>query len=122
MQVQLQTQTVTYTCQMLTSKAAAAVVQGLLPRLPPRAQARTRPRLCGVVAHPAYIQPSFHFGQSVARVMDARGSGTIIFTGATASMRGGARFAAFAGSKMALRGLAQSMARELGPRGIHVCH
>ena len=64
----------------------------------------------------------FHFGQSVARVMDARGSGTIIFTGATASMRGGARFAAFAGSKMALRGLAQSMARELGPRGIHVCH
>lgn len=64
----------------------------------------------------------FHFGQSVARVMDSRGSGTIIYTGATASTRGAARFAAFAGSKMALRALAQSMAKELGPRGIHVCH
>jgi NAD(P)-dependent dehydrogenase (short-subunit alcohol dehydrogenase family) len=48
--------------------------------------------------------------------------GTIIFTGATASMRGGANFAAFSGAKMALRALAQSMARELGPRGIHVAH
>jgi NAD(P)-dependent dehydrogenase (short-subunit alcohol dehydrogenase family) len=47
---------------------------------------------------------------------------TIIFTGATASLRGGAGFAAFAGAKHALRALAQSMARELGPRGIHVCH
>lgn len=48
--------------------------------------------------------------------------GTILFTGATASLRGGAGFAAFAGSKMALRALAQSMARELGPEGIHVAH
>jgi NAD(P)-dependent dehydrogenase (short-subunit alcohol dehydrogenase family) len=48
--------------------------------------------------------------------------GTIIFTGATASLRGGANFAAFSGAKMALRALAQSMARELGPRGIHVAH
>ncbi len=48
--------------------------------------------------------------------------GTIIFTGATASLRGGAHFAAFSGAKMALRALAQSMARELGPRGIHVAH
>ena len=48
--------------------------------------------------------------------------GTIIFTGATASLRGSANFAAFAGAKHALRALAQSMARELGPRGIHVAH
>jgi len=48
--------------------------------------------------------------------------GTIIFTGATASLRGGANFAGFSGGKMALRGLAQSMARELGPMGIHVAH
>lgn len=48
--------------------------------------------------------------------------GTIIFTGATASLRGGANFAAFSGAKMALRALAQSMARELGPKGIHVAH
>jgi NAD(P)-dependent dehydrogenase (short-subunit alcohol dehydrogenase family) len=47
---------------------------------------------------------------------------TIIFTGATASLRGGSGFAAFAGAKHALRALAQSMARELGPRGIHVAH
>ncbi len=47
---------------------------------------------------------------------------TIIFTGATASLRGSAHFAAFAGAKHALRALAQSMARELGPRGIHVAH
>ena len=47
---------------------------------------------------------------------------TIIFTGATASLRGAANFAAFAGAKHALRALAQSMARELGPRGIHVAH
>jgi NAD(P)-dependent dehydrogenase (short-subunit alcohol dehydrogenase family) len=48
--------------------------------------------------------------------------GTIIFTGATASLRGSANFAGFSGGKMALRGLAQSMARELGPMGIHVAH
>ena len=65
-------------------------------------------------------------GREVARRMVARPGeghkGTIIFTGATASMRGGASFAAFAGAKHALRALAQSMARELGPRGIHVAH
>lgn len=48
--------------------------------------------------------------------------GTIIFTGASASLRGSAHFAGFAGGKMALRSLAQSMARELGPMGIHVAH
>ena len=61
-------------------------------------------------------------GREVARRMVARGRGTIIFTGATASLRGSADFAAFAGAKHALRALAQSMARELGPKGIHVAH
>ena len=61
----------------------------------------------------------------VAREQAAAGPvhrGTIIFTGATASLRGSANFGAFSGAKMALRALAQSMARELGPRGIHVAH
>ncbi|WP_225780910.1 SDR family oxidoreductase [Xenophilus sp. Marseille-Q4582] len=59
----------------------------------------------------------------VAREMPASGHrGTILFTGATASLRGGANFAAFSGAKMALRALAQSMARELGPQGVHVAH
>ncbi len=61
-------------------------------------------------------------GREVARRMVQRGRGTLIFTGATASLRGSANFAAFAGAKMALRALAQSMARELGPRGLHVAH
>ncbi|GAB3774138.1 SDR family oxidoreductase [Ramlibacter monticola] len=61
-------------------------------------------------------------GRQAARCMAPRGKGTILFTGATASLRGSASFAAFAGAKHALRALAQSMARELGPRGIHVAH
>lgn len=64
----------------------------------------------------------FLMGREAARVMTPRGRGTIIFTGATASIRGGKGFAAFAGAKFALRALAQSMARELGPKGIHVAH
>ena len=64
----------------------------------------------------------FLAGREAARVMVPRGRGTIIFTGATASLRGGKGFAAFAGAKFALRALAQSMARELGPQGIHVAH
>jgi NAD(P)-dependent dehydrogenase (short-subunit alcohol dehydrogenase family) len=51
-----------------------------------------------------------------------RARGSIVFTGATASVRGGSGYAAFAGAKHALRALAQSMARELGPAGIHVAH
>jgi NAD(P)-dependent dehydrogenase (short-subunit alcohol dehydrogenase family) len=61
-------------------------------------------------------------GREVARRMVARGRGTILFTGATAGLRGSANFAAFAGAKHALRALAQSMARELGPKNIHVAH
>ncbi|TRZ70456.1 MAG: SDR family NAD(P)-dependent oxidoreductase [Rhodocyclaceae bacterium] len=71
-------------------------------------------------------------GREVAKRMVAREvqgeqegipqKGTIIFTGATASLRGSANFAGFSGGKMALRALAQSMARELGPMGVHVAH
>ena len=61
-------------------------------------------------------------GREAARVMAPRSRGTILFTGATASVRGGSGFSAFAGGKHALRALAQSMARELGPEGIHVAH
>ncbi|HEX2542717.1 MAG TPA: SDR family oxidoreductase [Caldimonas sp.] len=64
----------------------------------------------------------FLMGREVAKAMLPRGRGTIIFTGATASLRGREGFAAFAGAKHALRALAQSMARELWPRGIHVAH
>lgn len=64
----------------------------------------------------------FLVGQAAARVMVALGSGTIIFTGATASLRGGARFANLAVPKFGLRALAQSMARELGPKNVHVAH
>jgi len=64
----------------------------------------------------------FLVGREAAKRMIPRGRGTILFTGATASLRGGAGFSAFAGAKGALRMLAQSMARELGPKGIHVAH
>jgi NAD(P)-dependent dehydrogenase (short-subunit alcohol dehydrogenase family) len=64
----------------------------------------------------------FLMGREVAKVMLPRRRGTIIFTGATASLRGREGFAAFAGAKHALRALAQSMARELWPQGIHVAH
>ena len=64
----------------------------------------------------------FFTGREAARVMGPRGRGTILFTGATASTRGAAGFSAFAGAKAALRQLAQSLAREMGPKGIHVAH
>ena len=64
----------------------------------------------------------FLMGREVAKAMLPRGRGTILFTGATASVRGSAGFSAFAGAKHALRALAQSMARELGPKGLHVAH
>jgi NAD(P)-dependent dehydrogenase (short-subunit alcohol dehydrogenase family) len=60
--------------------------------------------------------------REAARVMSPRGQGTILLTGATASVRGGAGYAAFAGAKHALRALAESAARELGPKGVHVAH
>lgn len=65
---------------------------------------------------------AFLTAQAVAKRMVTRQRGTVLFTGATASLRGAAHFAAFAGAKHALRALAQSMARELGPQNIHVAH
>jgi NAD(P)-dependent dehydrogenase (short-subunit alcohol dehydrogenase family) len=64
----------------------------------------------------------FLVGREAARVMVPRGRGTILFTGATASLRGGKGFAAFAAAKFGLRAVAQAMARELGPKNIHVVH
>jgi len=64
----------------------------------------------------------FNVGQAAARRMVEAGGGTILFTGATAALRGGKGFANLAVGKFGLRALAQSMARELGPQGIHVAH
>ncbi len=64
----------------------------------------------------------FLTGREAARAMVPRSRGTIIFTGATASLRGGSGYAAFASAKFGLRAVAQAMARELGPKGIHVAH
>jgi NAD(P)-dependent dehydrogenase (short-subunit alcohol dehydrogenase family) len=64
----------------------------------------------------------FLAGREATRLMLPRGQGCIFFTGATASMRGGNGFAAFASAKMGLRAITQSMARELGPKNIHVAH
>lgn len=64
----------------------------------------------------------FLAGRESARLMGPRGKGSIFFTGATASVRGGSGYAAFASAKAGLRAAAQSMARELGPKGLHVAH
>jgi len=64
----------------------------------------------------------FLSGREAARLMLPRGKGCIFFTGATASVRGGVGYAAFASAKFGLRAVAQSMARELGPQNIHVAH
>jgi len=64
----------------------------------------------------------FLIGRETARAMVPRGRGTILFTGASGSLRGKAMFAAFAAAKAGLRAVSQSMARELGPKGIHVAH
>jgi NAD(P)-dependent dehydrogenase (short-subunit alcohol dehydrogenase family) len=64
----------------------------------------------------------FLAGREAARAMVARGGGSIFFTGATASVRGGVGYAAFSSAKGGLRNLAQAMARELGPKNIHVAH
>ena len=64
----------------------------------------------------------FLFGRETARVMLPRGRGTLLFTGASASLRGRPQFTAFAAAKAGLRAVSQSMAREFGPQGIHVAH
>src|SRR5246500_3116854 len=64
----------------------------------------------------------FVSGLKSARLMLPHGKGNIFFTGATASLRGGSGYAAFASAKFGLRAVAQAMARELGPKNIHVAH
>ena len=64
----------------------------------------------------------FLSGREAAKYMKKRNEGSIFFTGATASLRGSSGFSAFSSAKFALRAVSQSMARELGPEGIHVAH
>ena len=64
----------------------------------------------------------FLFARETLKAMAPRGHGSLIFTGASASMRGRPNFAAFTAAKAGLRALSQSLAREFGPRGIHVAH
>jgi NAD(P)-dependent dehydrogenase (short-subunit alcohol dehydrogenase family) len=63
---------------------------------------------------------AFVFGREAVRHMAPRGKGSVLFTGATSSLRGGANFAAFASAKFGARAVSQSLAREFGPKGIHV--
>lgn len=70
----------------------------------------------------AHALGGFHLAQAVLPKMLERHAGTLIFTGATGSLRGSARFASFSAAKAALRMVAQSLAREFGPQGIHVAH
>lgn len=83
--------------------------------------AETTPRVFRKVWEMASFA-GFLMAHNVAPFMQQRGRGTMIFTGATASVRGSAGFSAFAAAKHSLRALAQSCARELGPKGIHVAH
>jgi len=92
---------------------AGARVQGPLAELDPAAVA-------GALAVTAF--GAFLVTQQAAKHMEPRGRGAILLTGATASVKGFANSSAFAMGKFALRGLAQSAARELGPKGIHVAH
>ena len=92
---------------------ASARVRGALADLDPAAVHRA----LDVSAFGAFL-----VGQQAARCMLAMGGGTILFTGASAGVKGFAQSAPFAMGKFALRGLAQSMARELHPQGVHVVH
>ncbi len=92
---------------------AGARVRGPLAELDPQAVARSV-AVTGM--------GGFHVGQQAARSMLRSGGGTILFTGATASIKGYSQSAPFALGKFALRGLAQSMARELAPKNIHIVH
>jgi|SRR6185437_13759538 len=92
---------------------ASARARGPVAELDPAAVARA-------IAVSGY--GGFLVGQQAARHMQQRGSGVILFTGASASVKGYVQSAPFAMGKFALRGLAQSMARELAPKGVHVAH
>ena len=124
----------TFACDASKLEDVTALFATLAARLGPpdivvyNASARTRGPIADL--DPAEVERSiavtayggFLVGQQAARAMLERGQGTILFTGASASIKGFAQSAPFAMGKFALRGLAQSMARELGPKGIHVAH
>jgi len=98
--------------EVVVFNAGVNVIKGFLDTTPEDAEAMWRTNaLSGFVTL-----------QAALRKMAPRGRGTIIVTGATAALRGGKGFSAFAGSKGALRNYAQSAAREFGPKGIHICH
>lgn len=96
----------------LLYNAGSFATGGILEMDPARFEAAWRANCMG----------GFLAAREVLPAMVANGAGTILFTGATAALRGGAGFAGFAVGKFGLRALAQSMAREFGPRGIHVAH
>ncbi|KAK4053061.1 hypothetical protein OIV83_001796 [Microbotryomycetes sp. JL201] len=68
------------------------------------------------------VYGAFSFAQKVLPLLLEAGGGTLLFSGATAAIKGSAQFAAFAPAKFALRGLSQNLAREFGPQGVHVAH
>lgn len=98
--------------EVLVYNAGAFTVGGVLELEPTAFEAAWRVNCLG----------GFLCAREVVPAMLERGRGTLLFTGATASLRGSARFAGLAVGKFGLRALAQSLARELGPRGIHVAH
>jgi NAD(P)-dependent dehydrogenase (short-subunit alcohol dehydrogenase family) len=124
----------TYACDAASAPAVRQLFRALDGDLGPPAlvvyNASARVRGPFVEIDPAQVAKAlevsafggFLVGQEAAKRMLAQGRGTILFTGASASVKGYAQSASFAMGKFALRGLAQSMARELAPKGIHVGH
>lgn len=98
--------------QVLVCNAAYRPMGGLLTLQPSDFEAAWRASMASALGCLRAVLPG----------MVAQGRGCVLFTGATASLRGGAGFAAFASAKFALRGLAQAVAREFHPQGVHVAH
>ncbi len=129
-----QTNAATYACDVADAGAVARLFAAVDAAQPPldlvvfNASARVRGPIAeldaAAVAQALAVSAmgGFYVGQQAARRMAAAGGGAILFTGASGSVKGFAQSAPFAMGKFALRGLAQSMARELGPKGIHVLH
>lgn len=99
-------------CEILVHNAAHLLIQPFEETAPDDFERLWRTAVLGLV----------HCGQIVLPQMAERSGGVVLVSGATASVKGGAKFSAFAASKFALRGLAQSLARHYGPRGVHVIH
>ena len=124
----------TFACEATEPEEVAALfevviaTQGVPDIVVYNASARARGPVTGLIpeevarAISVSAYGGFLVAQQAARHMVARGSGAILLTGASASVKGYPNSAAFAMGKFALRGLAQSMARELSPKGVHVAH